>query len=48
MVQTPEVCEDDLDNDLDGKIDSRDEERNGITTSSFPPSIQVNHLRRNR
>jgi hypothetical protein len=38
MGQTPEVCEDSLDNDLDGKIDNKDEE---CTTSSSSPSIET-------
>ena len=42
MVSTSEICDDDLDNDFDGKVDSRDDECNSITTtsSSFPPPIQ--------
>jgi hypothetical protein len=41
MVSTSEICDDDLDNDFDGKVDSRDEECSSITsTSSFPPPIQ--------
>jgi hypothetical protein len=48
MGQTPEVCGDSLDNDLDGKIDSSDEECNGITTSSSTPSIQAQSLAENQ
>ena len=42
MVTNSEICDDDLDNDFDGKVDSRDDECNSITTtsSSFPPPIQ--------
>jgi len=40
MVSTSEICDDDLDNDFDGKVDSRDNECNSITTSSFAPPIQ--------
>jgi hypothetical protein len=41
MGQTPEVCEDNLDNDLDGKIDSKDEQCIGFTTSTSSPSIDA-------
>jgi hypothetical protein len=41
MGQTPEVCEDNLDNDLDGKIDGRDEQCIGFTTSSSSPSTET-------
>jgi hypothetical protein len=41
MGQTPEICEDNLDNDLDGKIDGRDEQCIGFTTSSPSPSIET-------
>src|SRR5919108_4316324 len=34
MVSTSEICDDDLDNDFDGRVDSRDEECSSITTSS--------------
>ena len=34
-VATPEICDDDLDNDVDGKVDSRDEECSSTTRSSF-------------
>jgi hypothetical protein len=41
MVSTSEICDDDLDNDFDGRVDSRDEECSNITsTSSFSPPIQ--------
>src|SRR5215216_3650122 len=41
IVPTSEICDDDLDNDFDGRVDSRDEECSNITTSSsFPPPIQ--------
>ncbi|HEU4822429.1 MAG TPA: hypothetical protein VFS97_03300 [Nitrososphaeraceae archaeon] len=41
MVSTSEICDDDLDNDFDGRVDSRDEECSSITsTSSFSPPIQ--------
>ena len=39
MVLNPEICDDDLDNDFDGKVDGRDEECSyiaGSSTSSFP------------
>jgi hypothetical protein len=41
MGQTPEICEDNLDNDLDGKIDGRDEQCIGFTTSSSSPSTET-------
>jgi hypothetical protein len=41
LGQTPEICEDSLDNDLDGKIDGRDEQCIGFTTSSSSPSIET-------
>jgi hypothetical protein len=41
MVSTSEICDDDLDNDFDGRVDSRDEECSSITsTSSSLPPIQ--------
>ena len=41
IVPTSEICDDDLDNDFDGRVDSRDEECNSITTSSsLSPPIQ--------
>jgi hypothetical protein len=41
LGQTPEICEDSLDNDLDGKIDGRDEQCIGFSTSSSSPSIET-------
>jgi len=43
MVLNPEICDDDLDNDFDGKVDSRDEECSYITssTSALPTSGQA-------
>jgi hypothetical protein len=41
MGQTPEICEDNLDNDLDGKIDSKDEQCIGFNTSTSSPSIDA-------
>jgi segregation and condensation protein B len=38
IVSTSEICDDDLDNDNDGKVDSRDEECSYITSST--PSLQ--------
>ncbi len=42
-VSTQEICDDDLDNDFDGKVDSRDEECSYITTgtSSFQSPRQA-------
>jgi hypothetical protein len=41
MISTSEICDDDLDNDFDGRVDSRDEECSSITsTSSFSTPIQ--------
>ena len=41
IVPTSEICDDDLDNDFDGRVDSRDEECSNITTSSsLSPPIQ--------
>ena len=41
IVSISEICNDDLDNDFDGRVDSRDEECSSITTSSsLSPPIQ--------
>ena len=40
-VATPEICDDDLDNDVDGKVDSRDEGCSSTTRSSFPSPRQA-------
>ena len=41
IVSTSEICDDDLDNDFDGRVDSRDEECSSIaTSSSLSPPIQ--------
>ena len=43
VVSSAEICYDNLDNDFDGKVDSRDEECSYITssTSAFPTSSQA-------